>query len=65
MSPEDLKAFYITGIRSVLDYAVPVFHSSLPKYLIEEIEEIQKSVISIILPKQEYDVVLKKLQWRI
>ncbi len=32
----DLKSFYITCIRSVLDYGVPVFHYALPKYLMKD-----------------------------
>ncbi len=34
----DLKSFYITCIRSVLDYGVPVFHYALPKYLMKDLE---------------------------
>ena len=36
----DLVLFYITCVRSAVDYAVPVFHCALPKYLIEELERI-------------------------
>ena len=30
----DLLRFYTSCIRSVCDYAIPVFHASLPQYLI-------------------------------
>ena len=38
----DLVLFYCSTIRSVLEYACQVFHSSLPYYLSEELERIQK-----------------------
>ena len=34
----DLGLFYSSCIRSIMDYAVPVFHYSLPKYLMHELE---------------------------
>ena len=39
---KDLGLFYISCIRSILDYAVPVFHYSIPKYLMHELERVQK-----------------------
>ena len=36
----DLGLFYSTCIRSIMDYAVPVFHYSLPKYLMRELEHV-------------------------
>ena len=45
----DLVLFYITCVRSVLGHAVPVFHS-LPKYLIDELEGIQKRAMAISFP---------------
>ena len=33
VSQKDLCLFYVTCVRSVIDYAVPVFHYSLPAYL--------------------------------
>ena len=47
---EDLRLFYTTCIRSVLDYAVPVFYYSLPKYLTHELERIQKRALAIMCP---------------
>ena len=36
----DLGLFYSTCIRSIMDYAVPVFYYSLPKYLMRELEHV-------------------------
>ena len=36
----DLGLFYSSCIRSIMDYAVPVFHYSLPKYLMRELEHV-------------------------
>ena len=46
----DLGLFYSSCIRSIMDYAVPAFHFSLPKYLMQELERIQKRAMSIICP---------------
>ena len=47
VSHDDLKLFYITCIRSILDYAVPVFYYSLPKHLMNEMERMQKHVMGV------------------
>ena len=46
---EDLKDVYIKQIRSILEYAVPVWHSSLTIGDSMAIERIQKSALRIIL----------------
>ena len=33
-----------------MDYAVPVFHYSLPKYLMQELERVKKRAMYIICP---------------
>lgn len=40
--------FYCTNIHSVVEYASPVFHYALHKYLGDDIERIQKCAFSII-----------------
>ena len=50
----DLGLFYSICIRSIMDYAVPVFHYSLPKYLMRELEHVQKRAMSIISPGHSY-----------
>ena len=46
--------FYITCIRPVLEYACPVFDHSLPQYLSNEMERLQKRALRIILPDLSY-----------
>ena len=40
--------FYTTCIRPILEYSSTVFRYSLPKYLSEEIERVQKRALRII-----------------
>ena len=56
----DLVSFYCSTIRSVLEYACQVFHSSLPYYLSEELERIQKRALRIIFPYASYNSALKE-----
>ena len=51
----DLVLFYCSTIRSVLEYACQVFHSSLPYYLSEQLEHIQKRALRIIFPYASYN----------
>ena len=51
---KDLVLFYITCIRSVLTYAVPVFFDGLPNYMKIELERVQKRAFSIICPNIPY-----------
>ena len=46
----DSGLFYSSCTRSIMDYAVPAFHFSLAKYLMQELERIQKRAMSIICP---------------
>ena len=50
-----LLRFYTSCIRSVCDYAIPVLHTSLPQYLIDDLERVQKRALSIICPTLSYD----------
>ena len=36
----ELLRFYTSCIRSVCDYAIPVFHASLPQYLTDDLEHV-------------------------
>ena len=47
--PHDMLLFYTTCIPPVIEYACPVFHHSLPQYLSNEIERLQKRALRIIL----------------
>ena len=59
VSPGELVLFYVTGIRPVLEYASPVFHSSLPNYISEDLEWIQRRALRIIYPDLSYSVALE------
>ena len=50
----DLGLFYSSCITSSMDYAVPAFHFSSPKCLMQELERIQKRAMSIICPGVSY-----------
>ena len=52
--PKDMLLFYTTRIRPVLEYACPVFHHSLPQYLSNEMERLQKRALRIIQPDLSY-----------
>ena len=61
VSPKDLVLFYITCIRPVVKYVCEVFHDSLPKYLSDELEKLQKRACRIILPEHRYNDALEQL----
>ena len=55
----DLVTYYCACIRSSLDYACPVFHYSLPKYLQVELESVQRRALSCIFPRVHYSDALQ------
>ena len=60
---EDLKTVYILFIRSLLEQSATVWHSSLSKENIQDLERVQKSACRIMLKEkyQGYKNALKKL----
>ena len=48
-----------------MDYAVPAFHISLPKYLMQEMEGIQKRAMSIICPVDSYHEALVIMKFKV
>ena len=54
----DLGLCYSSCIRSIMDYAVPVFHYSLPRYLMRELEHVRKRAMSVMCPGHGYHEVL-------
>ena len=52
--PTDIINFYCSTIRPVLEYCAPVFHHALPAYLSDDIERVQKRVLSIVSPYLSY-----------
>jgi len=51
----DLVAIYLAIIRSVLEYACPVWHTQLPDYLHKALESIQRRALRIICPSLDYN----------
>ena len=51
----DLVRFYTCCIKSVCNYTLPVVHSPLPNYLINDLERGQKRALSIICPHLSYN----------
>ncbi len=61
--PSDLRTVYCSFIRLVLEYACPVWHTSLPKFLTDELERIQRRALKITVPHlSSYFESLKDLQ---
>ena len=56
----DLLAFYESVIRSVLEYAYPVWHTSLTVADSSRIESIQRRAMKIIEPELGYDATCSK-----
>ena len=54
LSVTELRLFYITGIRSILEYGSPVFYRALPRYLSEDLERLQRRAMKIIYPELPY-----------
>ena len=55
---KDLFSFYVTCIRSVIDYSIFVICYSLPEYLCSELERLQKRAKRIICPNTNYEEAL-------
>ena len=60
VDPKSLIRFYCSCIRSVLQYACQAFHTSLPQYLSDDIEHIQKRALRIIYQHLSYTGNLKR-----
>jgi len=57
---DDLLYFYCTVVRPILEYACPVWHSSLTKELSDCIERIQKRAMYIIFGAGKYNDTIQK-----
>lgn len=55
----DIVNFYCTCIRPTLEYGAEVFHHSLPKFLENDLERVQKRSLAIIFPGEEYNQILQ------
>ena len=50
-----LVNFYCSCIRSVLEYACQLFHSTLPQYIVKDIECVQKRAMRIVYTDMTYN----------
>jgi len=57
---DDLLYFYITVIRSVLEYACPVWHSSVTATQMKALESLQRRAMRIIFQESDYMMSLTK-----
>ena len=55
---EDLKTFYLSAIRSILEYGTKIWHGSLAEEQSKDIERIQTSRMKIICPEKTYEQAL-------
>ena len=55
LPPSDLVLFYLSCVRSTVDYGVPAFYNALLQYLKNELVRIEKRALSIILPSMSYN----------
>jgi hypothetical protein len=58
---KDLFLFYITCIRSIVEYACQVFHTGLPQYLSDDLETLQKRALRVIYPDLLYNETINAL----
>ena len=55
LPPSNLVLFYLSCVRSTVDYKVPTFYNALPQYLKNELVRIEKRALSIIFPSMSYN----------
>ena len=60
VSKKEMILFFCTCVRLILEYASPVFHYSLPSYLSNDIERIQRRALKITYPSLSYQEALVK-----
>ena len=61
VSPRDLRSVFCYFVRPLVEYACPVWHSSLPQYLNDQVEQIQRRAVKIICPHLTYFEGLEEL----
>ena len=59
INQNDLIRIYVSVIRHVVEYACPIWHTNLPKYLSDNIEIIQKRCLKTIFPGYQYENILQ------
>ena len=58
MLPKDLVTLYKATIRPVLEYAAPVWHSSLPDCLSKDLEQVQRRALRTCFGDGPYNELL-------
>ena len=58
LSQRDLRLFYVTKIRPGLEYAAPVWATSLTDHLSGMLEAIQKRALRIVYGRHEYETLI-------
>ena len=51
----DLVRIYVSVIRPVVEYACPVWHTNLPKYLSDNVETVKRRALNTIFPSSDYE----------
>ena len=64
ISQLDLVTLYISVVRAVLEYACPVWHTNLPKYLSDSVDLIQTRALTSIFPDKSYNDILNDIGFR-
>ena len=59
ISQNHLLKVYLSVIRPVMEYACPVWHTCLPKYVSNNLETIQKQALKSIFPGCDYNECMK------
>ena len=54
VATRELLLIYIACIRSILEYSSPIFHRTLPSYLSQDLERLQKFAMKINYPELSY-----------
>jgi hypothetical protein len=58
VSAHDLLTIYISIIRSVLEYCCAAWNTSIPSYLSDKIERVQRRALRILYPNMSYSATL-------
>ena len=61
ISQADMVTIYLTGVRPIVQYAYPVWHTNLAMYLSDSIEIIQKRALSGIFLGMSYIDILNHI----